>query len=73
MFNQNKQYNNADSFAMAFDDAWASNSFKEEIFKSKEDKLEKTLEIIKDHPFVVNSPIEARKVASFRVRLLKLK
>ncbi len=73
MFNSNKIYNNADSFSMAFDEAWKTNNSQEEVAQSKEDKLEKILNIVKDHPFLKNSPNEARRVANFRIRLLKLK
>ena len=38
-----------------------------------EDKLEKILDIVKEHPFLKSSPSEARRVAKFRIRLLNLK
>ena len=73
MLNSNKLYNNADSFSMAFDEAWLKNNSSEEVNESIEGKLEKILNKINDHPFLINNPEEARKVAIFRIRLLNLK
>ena len=66
-------YNNADSFAMAFDDAWKSySSKKNQPPTSKEDKITLILNKIKDHPFLKSSPEKAKEIAIFRLRLLKL-
>ncbi len=66
-------FNNADSFAMAFDEAWGK------LLKTKEHqdletemKMIAVLELIKDHPFLKDSPSMAKEVAIFRVRLLEL-
>ena len=66
-------YNNADSFAMAFDDAWknySSNTSKKK--ENIEDKVEIILRTIKNHPFLEEFPEEAKQVAKFRLRLLNL-
>ena len=48
----NRLYNNADSFAMAFDDAWRKNFTSVDENKStKEEKLQIIFSKIKDHPF----------------------
>ena len=65
-------FNNADSFAKAFDEEWKSHRPKDDDFKNLEDKLNKVLESIKEHPLVIDSPSKAREIALFRIRLLKL-
>ncbi len=66
--------NNADSFAIAFDEAWQKNiaPLKEEKLEEKE-KIDLALSYVKAHPFLKNQPSKAREVAEFRIRLLKLK
>ena len=66
-------YNNADSFAMAFDEAWqdySSSNSKKPL--SKEDKIDMILQKIQSHPFLKDYPEEAKEVAKFRLRLLNL-
>ena len=70
--NKNNEYNNADSFAMAFDEAWKSLNQKKEMLQGKEERLKQVLELIKEHPFILSSKDEAIKVAEFRIRLLNL-
>ena len=71
--NNERVFNNADSFAMAFDKAWKSLQFQENAdIPEKVKKISMAMELVKDHPFLKNSPSEARKVAEFRVRLLNL-
>ncbi len=66
-------FNNADSFAMAFDEAWKGIEQKNEnINLSTANKLLIALEKVKEHPFLIESPSEAMDVANFRIRLLKL-
>ncbi len=72
MQNKNNLYNNADSFSMAFDEAWKTETSDPEGSLKKEEKLKKVLETIKDHPFLISSNDEAIKVANFRIRLLGL-
>tara|TARA_Y100001968_G_C19012778_1_gene551429 strand:+ start:277 stop:480 length:204 start_codon:yes stop_codon:yes gene_type:complete len=66
--------NNADSFAMAFDEAWKQGISNPEVQKmTQEKKIDLALSKIPDHPFLTNNPSEAREVAKFRIRLLSLK
>ena len=67
-------FNNADSLAMAFDDAW-HNEMKNKNFldlSAQERKRYLFENCIKEHPFLTNSPEEASQVADFRIRLLGL-
>jgi len=65
-------YNNADSFAMAFDAAWKDC----DLGNNKDIKIDEKIEIafgkIKDHPFLIANPIQSKNVALFRVKLLGL-
>tara|TARA_B100001996_G_scaffold67449_1_gene49099 strand:+ start:511 stop:732 length:222 start_codon:yes stop_codon:yes gene_type:complete len=72
MQDHNNSYNNADSFAMIFDEAWKKNKSKAEDSLTTEEKIDKIIEENKDHPFIKNSPSEAINVAKFRLRLLEL-
>ena len=65
-------YNNADSFAMAFDAAWNACDLENEKDKKIDQKIEITFEKIKTHPFLIENPIQARNVALFRIKLLGL-
>ncbi len=65
-------YNNADSFAMAFDSAWNNLDIENKANLDKEEKIMKTFEKIKTHPFLINNPVESKNIASFRIRLLGL-
>ena len=61
-----KKFNNADSFAMSFDDEWAKFECSDINLK-----IQKTIEKLSDHPFVINNPEMAKNVANFRINLLK--
>ena len=63
---QNKLFNNADSFAMSFDEEWENIDCDDSRLK-----IDKVLEILSDHPFFVSDPENARKIAEFRIFLLK--
>tara|TARA_Y100001968_G_scaffold269976_1_gene260970 strand:+ start:6080 stop:6286 length:207 start_codon:yes stop_codon:yes gene_type:complete len=66
--------NNADSFAMAFDETWKT-TINNSSTISDLDQMEKinlVLSKIKGHPFLENQPAQALEVAKFRLRLLKL-
>jgi len=63
---KNKLYDNADSFAMSFDEAWESIDCDDLRLK-----IEKVFELISDHPFLVSNPENARKLAEFRIFKLK--
>ena len=62
-----KKFNNADSFAMSFDDEWV----KIECSDIKL-KIEKTIENLSDHPFVISNPKMAKSIANFRINSLKI-
>ena len=63
---KDKTYNNADSFAISFDEEWQ----KIECDDLK-NKIEKVLEILFEHPFFVSNPDKARDIAKFRIYSLK--
>ena len=63
---KDKTYNNADSFAISFDEEWQ----KIECDDLKI-KIEKIIEILSDHPFVVSNLDIARNIAKFRIYSLK--
>ena len=60
-----KVYNNADSFSMSFDEEWEKIKCDD---KSK--KIKKVIELLSEHPFVINNPEMAEKIANFRINLL---
>ena len=61
-----KLYDNADSFAMSFDDEWENIDCEDPRLK-----IDKVLELLCDHPFLVSNPENARKMAEFRIFSLK--
>ena len=63
---KNKLYDNADSFAMSFDEEW--NKVECEDLRLKIDKV---FELLSEHPFLVSNPENARKMAEFRIFSLK--
>jgi hypothetical protein len=64
-------FNNADSFAQAFDEAWQAHSRQEPDHDLTADaKLETILAQVADHPFAQADPATARQVGAFRIRLL---
>ncbi len=68
----NNSYNNADSFAMVFDEAWQKAKFESNEELTVDQKIQRIIEMNKDHPFIKSSPSEAFNVAKFRLRLLQL-
>jgi hypothetical protein len=65
-----KQYGNADSFAMAFDDAWRLQISQPELRSlSRSESLERILAQLEDHPFAQKDAATAREVGEFRLRL----
>ena len=69
----NKSYNNADSFAMAFDQAWEDYSSRTSSSKkTSSEKIEIILKEMQNHPFLKDSPEMAKQIAEFRLRLLNL-
>ena len=63
---KDKLYDNADSFAISFDEEWKK--FDCEDFKLKIDKV---FDRLSDHPFLISNPENARKMAEFRIFSLK--
>ncbi len=60
-----RTFNNADSFAMAFDDEWQKIKCDDEIVK-----IDKVIKLLSDHPFVKSNPNTAIQIANFRIKLL---
>ena len=65
-------YNNADSFAMAFDAAWKDCDLGNNKDIKIDEKIEIALEKIKNHHFLISNPIQSKNVALFRIKLLGL-
>ena len=65
-------YNNADSFAMAFDAAWNDCDLENDKNKKIEEKIQITFEKIKNHPFLIENPSQSKDIALFRIKLLGL-
>ena len=65
-------YNNADSFAMAFDAAWKDCDLEKNNNINIEEKIKITFEKIKTHPFLIENPIQSKNLALFRIKLLGL-
>ena len=65
-------YNNADSFAMAFDAAWKDCDLENHKDIKIEEKIQRTFEQIKTHPFLIENPIQSKEIAFFRIKLLGL-
>ena len=63
---KDKLYDNADSFAMSFDDAWMNIECEDSKLK-----IDKVFEILSDHPFLISNPENARRMAEFRIFSLK--
>ena len=63
---KDKTYNNADSFAISFDEEWQKFNCNDQA-----KKIDKILEILSDHPFVISNPENARNIAKFRIYTLK--
>ena len=61
-----KLYDNADSFAISFDEEWKNIDCEDSRLK-----IDKVLEHLSDHPFLVSNPENARKMAEFRIFSLK--
>ena len=63
---RDKLFDNADSFAMSFDEEWKNIECEDSQLK-----IDKVLELLSDHPFLISSPVNARKMAEFRIFSLK--
>lgn len=58
-------FNNADSFAMSFDEEWQRINC-----DNKEQKINKVMKNLSNHPFLIANPLLAKDLANFRVRSL---
>jgi hypothetical protein len=68
----NQQFSNADSYGMAFDEAWARiGTLDPEDPTAREAALEGVIIALSDHPFALSQPELVRQVAEFRLRLLQ--
>ena len=63
---KDRLYDNADSFAMSFDEEWENIDCEDLRLK-----IDKVLEILSDHPFLLSNPVNARKMAEFRIFSMK--
>ena len=63
---KDKTYNNSDSFAMSFDEEWQKVDCNDTV-----QKIDKVIEILSEHPFVISNLENARKIAEFRIYSLK--
>ena len=63
---KDKIYDNADSFAMSFDEEW-ENVDCEDI----RSKIDKVFALLHEHPFFISNPKNAREIAEFRIFSLK--
>jgi len=63
---ENKLYDNADSFAMSFDEEWEKTDCDDLRLK-----IDEVLKNLSGHPFLVSNPENARKMAEFRIFSLK--
>ena len=63
---RDKLYDNADSFAMSFDEEWKNIDCDNLLLK-----IDKVFQHLSDHPFLLSNPENARKMAEFRIFSLK--
>ena len=63
---KDKLYDNADSFAISFDEEWNNVHCNDLRLK-----IDKVFEILSDHPFLNSNPENAKKMAEFRIFSLK--
>tara|TARA_A100001388_G_scaffold122689_1_gene90530 strand:+ start:364 stop:567 length:204 start_codon:yes stop_codon:yes gene_type:complete len=63
---KDKYYDNADSFAISFDEEWKKIECEDLGLK-----IDKVFEHLSDHPFLISNPENAKKLAEFRIFSLK--
>ena len=63
---KDKLFDNADSFAMSFDEEWENIDCDDIPLK-----IDKVFALLSDHPFLISNPENARRMAEFRVYSLK--
>ena len=64
---KDKTYNNADSFSKSFDEEWQNVNCND-----TSQKIDKVIEILSDHPFVISNLDNAKNIAKFRIYSLKI-
>ena len=60
-----RTFNNADSFAISFDEEWQRFECEDESLK-----INKVIDLLSEHPFVKSNPKTAFKIANFRIKSL---
>ena len=60
-----RTFNNADSFAISFDEEWQKFDCDDESLK-----INKVIELLSEHPFVQSNPNTAIEIANFRIKSL---
>ena len=60
-----RTFNNADSFAMSFDEEWQRFECEDQILK-----INKVIDLLSEHPFVKSNPETAFEIANFRIKSL---
>ena len=63
---KDKLYDNADSFAISFDEEWENIDCDDLRLK-----IDKVFELLSEPPFLISNPENARKMAEFRIFSLK--
>ena len=63
---KDRTYDNADSFAKSFDEQWQKVNCNDIA-----QKIDRVIETLSDHPFVISNLDNARNVAKFRIYSLK--
>ena len=63
---KDKTYNNADSFAISFDDEWQRVDCSD-----INEKIDKVIDSLSNHPFVISNFDNAKNIAKFRIYSLK--
>ena len=63
---EDKLYDNADSFAMSFDEEWKNIDCEDLLLK-----IDKVFALLCEHPFLISNPENAKRMAEFRIFSLK--
>ena len=63
---KDKYYDNADSFAISFDEEWQKIDCED-----PRSKMHEVFDHLSDHPFLISNPENAKKLAEFRIFSLK--
>ena len=60
-----RTFNNADSFAISFDEEWEKFECEDEVLK-----INKVIDLLSEHPFVQSNREMAFEIANFRIKSL---